>query len=339
MAVGESTWEILNDTYVRLGIVPVIGAGASTASRLPNWETLLLRVGKRVLPRTGEQLVRNLRKEGYSLPAIAGMLRPFCPTHVEFAEVVRKELYRDLPRGMRTAAGLWSGTVEFAQNNTTLRAIAALCAARSDKDQRFECNPRVHAIVTFNLDPLLRRYVQGRYGERLLRTVERPSKERHPGKINIYHMHGFLRFDALAGAKNAEAADKLVLAEQEYFDFFNSPTGLFNYTFLYLLREHSCLFVGLSMQDDNIRRLLHYSCKERVAAQLDEGESHERAGKRSTRHFAILLRPNDKLTKSAIEQSLLRLGVRTLWISKFEEIPERMGEMYAAGGNSWDLVY
>jgi hypothetical protein len=93
------------------------------------------------------------------------------------------------------------------------------------------------------------------------------------------------------------------------------------------------------MQDDNIRRLLHYSCKERIAAQRDEGEDSERASKRAGRHFAILLRPKKELTKCAIEQSLLRLGVHTLWILKFEEIPERLGEMYVAGGDRWETVY
>ena len=338
MSIDPSAWQLLNTTYASLGIVPVIGAGASAASGLPNWETLLLRIGRRLLPDTGERLIKELRKEGFSLPAVAGMLRPFCGES-DFAEIVREALYRDLPLAMRETDGLCDGFVDHMRANTTLRALGAICAVEASGQPQFECNPRIHAVVTFNLDPLLRRYVQARYDRRLLRTVERPSKERNPGKINIYYMHGFLRFDARAGERNAEASDKLVLAEQEYFDFFNNPTGLFNYTFLHLLREHSCLFVGLSMQDDNIRRLLHYSCKERVAALRDEGKDLGSASEIARRHFAILLEPREPLTQSAIEQALLRLGVRTLWISSFEQIPERLGEMYAAGGGRWEAVY
>lgn len=286
MSIDPSAWQLLNTTYASLGIVPVIGAGASAASGLPNWETLLLRIGRRLLPDTGERLIKELRKEGFSLPAVAGMLRPFCGES-DFAEIVREALYRDLPLAMRETDGLCDGFVDHMRANTTLRALGAICAVEASGQPQFECNPRIHAVVTFNLDPLLRRYVQARYDRRLLRTVERPSKERNPGKINIYYMHGFLRFDAKAGERNAEASDKLVLAEQEYFDFFNNPTGLFNYTFLHLLREHSCLFVGLSMQDDNIRRLLHYSCKERVAALRDERQrprERERDRQASLRH-------------------------------------------------------
>ncbi|HEU0079649.1 MAG TPA: SIR2 family protein [Longimicrobiaceae bacterium] len=54
-----------------------------------------------------------------------------------------------------------------------------------------------------------------------------------------------------------EAPDVRVFTEQEYFDFFNRPTSIYNYTFLHLLREFPCLFIGLSLKDDNIRRLLH----------------------------------------------------------------------------------
>ena len=46
----------------------------------------------------------------------------------------------------------------------------------------------------------------------------------------------------------------MVLTEQDYFDVFNDNTRLFNYTLLHLLREHSAVFVGLSLQDENLHR-------------------------------------------------------------------------------------
>lgn len=77
-------------------------------------------------------------------------------------------------------------------------------------------------------------------------------------------MHGFLRFDQAARDLSKNAPDAAVLTEQDYFEFFNDPMSLFNYTFMYLLREPPCLFIGLSMQDENIRRLLYFSRMERM---------------------------------------------------------------------------
>jgi hypothetical protein len=127
----------------------------------------------------------------------------------------------------------------------------------------------IRAIVTFNLDSLLQEYTRARYNNPgLLRTIERATQSPDISKISVYHMHGLLRFDNKAKQAEKEAADAVVLTEQDYYNFFNDPMSLFNYTFMYLLREYSCLFIGLSMQDENIRRLLHYSREERRQSYL-----------------------------------------------------------------------
>jgi hypothetical protein len=207
------------------------------------------------------------------LPAIAGMLKGECPKDTSFAEVVRKCLYETYPKEFYNINGdNKKGFIEYVQKyNSTLRACAALCATPDGSSLSFKKNSLIHGIINFNLDAVFRSFVLARYGGSplIVRTIERPSKSSDPLKISVYYMHGFLRFDSKAGNLRKEAHDKLVLSEHEYFDFFNNPNSLFNYTFLHLLREHSCLFIGLSMQDDNIRRLLYYSAKERHHAYIE----------------------------------------------------------------------
>ena len=151
--------------------------------------------------------------------------------------------------------------------------------------------------------------------------------------------NGFLRFDRGAGDRTKEAAYGAVLTEQDYFNVYNDPLSVFNYTFMYLLRESTCLFLGLSMQDENVRRLLHFSKLERARGYRNEGRSDERA--LLLRHFAILPRHEFPEVDDAIEESLLPLGTTPLWIDEFREIPERLGRLYesAAGIGSWELVY
>ncbi|MGH8070841.1 MAG: SIR2 family protein [Candidatus Entotheonellia bacterium] len=269
------------------------------------------------------------------------MLRTLCPEGDSFAELVRKNLYLTFPSDLHSASWRnWGNLVQFVQqSNPTLRTIAALCAIATGSEPPFKKNPRIHAIVNFNIDAVLRAYVHARYTYPLVRTVERPSKSPDPQKISVYYMHGFLRFDRRAGRLDKEAADKLVLSEHEYFDFFNNPTGLFNYAFLYWLREHSCLFIGLSMQDDNVRRLLHYSAKERFQAYREEGETRAEAKLKACRHFAILKQDDSADINQAIERSLTELGTRVLWVRSHDEIPMRLGQMYSVAGHDWDSVY
>ena len=202
----------------------------------------------------------------------------------------------------------------------------------------YKANRRIQAIVTFNLDALLQAYVYARYEKRLLRTIERPSASRNPEKISIYHMHGFLRFDPKAGDLSKEAPDAVILTEQDYFNFFNEPTSLFNYTFLYLLREFSCLFIGLSMQDENIRRLLHYSKMERLRAHMSEG-LRSVGREKLIRHYAVLMRSGKGPVDKAMEDTLNPLGTDVLWVNDYAEIPMQIEEIYRSVGESWGTVF
>ena len=141
-------------------------------------------------------------------------------------------------------------------------------------------------------------------------------------------MHGFLKFYRNA-RDNDDKEIPCVFTEGEYYDFFNRPHSVFNYTFLYLLREFNCLFVGLSMNDENVRRLLHYSTTER--------RQHARTNTRTAlRHFAILARSGSTRRDELTNLSLRRIGTRALWVDNHSEIPDRLGYVY--GESLWPKV-
>jgi len=103
----------------------------------------------------------------------------------------------------------------------------------------------------------------------------------------MYHVHGFFQFRKDKQTPDEEAPDIRVFTEQEYFDFFNQPISFFSYTFLYSLREYSLLFIGMSLKDENVRRLLHYSRKEMRESYEKEKEPPDEAERKSIRHYAI----------------------------------------------------
>ncbi len=343
--MSDDHWQQLEKAYQREGVVIVLGAGVSIGSNLPNWEQLIIGIAQKCLGDKGASVVKELRQHDYSLPAIASVIeRRFRQqgTQAQFLEYVREVLYAGLPpelyRQMMDEDRKKQFVEWIQETNPTLRSVASFSALKN-QTASFQANPLVYGIITFNLDALLQTYVNARYimgGLHFLRTIERPSSDYIFGRTNVYHMHGYLRFDAFAGDPSKESGD-ILLTEQEYFDFFNSPTSVFNYTSLYMLREHPCLFIGLSMQDNNLRRLLHYSKVERERGLIAEGRQ-DRVERQTMRHFAVMKREGDAIDEW-IETSLQPLGVRVLWVDEFHEIPDRLATVYNAAGASWSDVF
>ena len=334
------TWNHLEESYREKGLVLVLGAGVSLQCGLPSWEDLLKKLAARCFGAKGGLLFDELRELGYDLPAIAGMIQNSSPSDQKYSELVREALYEEFPffqggidKNNRDEFILYVQT-----RNPTMRAVASLCARGDAEGKHYTINPLIHGVVTLNVDSVLQAFSYARYKARLLHTVGRPAAETRPDKINTYHMHGYLRFGKGMGDLAKEAPDALVFTEQEYFDFFNRPNSLFNYTFLYLLREYLCLFVGLSMQDDNIRRLLHYSAIERAQGFKITGRGGA-DGKKSLRHVAILKKFHVPEVADQVEESLSHLGTRVGWVEDYAEIPDRLAAMYRSGGGNWETVF
>ena len=318
----------LREAYEADGLVLVLGAGVSLRSDIPDWKCLLIRVAEN---RDHQELADELRAGTIQLPVAASVLQKRIDDRTEFVETVREALYRDLPPAIR--AGDRDALVEHVRGNTTMRAVAAMCVVPDTKRPgKYEQNERIDAVATFNVDALFQTYVRARYGPRLLRTTERASAGAKRGKTSIYHLHGHLRFDRKARDPKKEASE-VVLTEQDYFDFFNDSTSVFTYTFLYLLRERPCVFVGLSLEDGNLRRLLHLSAKERRGGYRSEGETDAGVEAKVQRHFAFLLEEGSTETRQVREDALSLLGTRVIWVQQFEEIDDVLGEVY--GRERW----
>jgi hypothetical protein len=328
------------EVYRERGLVLALGAGVSSSSGIPTWTALLERVAEVACHTDGARLVSRLREAGFSLPAIAAILEREYDAEPEFREVVREALYRDFPLhgkegGPETERNLVAHTLDA---NTTLNAVAAFCAVPGE-DGIFVRNPRLHAIVNFNLDALFSAFVQAKYKGKaqadrgLVLTVERATKASALDRVSVYHPHGYLRFAAGSGssAEPEDALDQLIFTERQYFDFYDNPYSSFSSTIMFLLREHPWLFIGLSMLDENIRRLLHYSWKEHVQAASPEEAKRPR-------HFALLASSGDEELDRHQKASLLPLGVEILWLESYEEIPDRLRQIYECAGDDWETV-
>jgi len=342
----------LKRAYDSRRVVLALGAGVSVGCGLPDWNRLLRGLVRKYVPspRPSYQALADYFDHNPSV--IAGLVRDWFTSRTAFAEAIRRELY-DTGRFRRFYQKKFEPIrrdfVRFVERtNPTLCAAARLCVEDPSFRQFSSPNPAIRAVVNFNFDAVFRLYMHGRYGPESLRTIERASAQtdpawltRFPSRISVYHVHGYLQFLKLPQVRDAkravrrnqlfEASDLLTFAETDYFDVFDQPGSIFNYTFRFLLREYSMLFIGLSMKDINLRRMLHYSIAELRRSYRDE-TGKRLPQSRERRHFAILnSRGVASPMRDYVERDLARFGVRPLWVAGFERIPEVLDRLRGTG--------
>jgi hypothetical protein len=135
----------------------------------------------------------------------------------------------------------------------------------------------------------------------------------------VYHVHGFL---PRTGKLDPDA--DLVFSEDAYHSQFIDPFSWSNLIQLNKLTQNTCLFVGISLTDPNMRRLLDVAWRKNPNKTLS--------------HYIIKRLPRfadgdllDEVSKLLEEQDANALGLNVVWIDEFRELPAVLREI--AAGN------
>ena len=139
-------------------------------------------------------------------------------------------------------------------------------------------------------------------------------------ELGIYHVHGFLPRDNDAYSDLTQSL--LVFSEEGYHKLMLEPYNWANIVQLNFLMNNVCIFIGLSMTDPNLRRLLEIAAQKRNEADA------------ICKHYAIMRRfhisgskDNNAISRfEGINESLQEtffkeIGVNIIWIDEYEEIP------------------
>jgi hypothetical protein len=191
------------------------------------------------------------------------------------------------------------------------RAIANVLYA-----SQYQLSPALDAIATagarrictFNFDDLIEEALgMNGLAFRSLAPGD-PLDAKFEGTI-VAHPHGFL-----TASMTAEecAQTQIVFSEEDYHDLYGNPYSWANLIQLSLLLWHSCLFVGTSLTDPSIRRLLDSCAKLPIAH----------------KHYAIMRSPasGSEVGKAGEDLQFARnaelrsLGVDAIWINSFDEV-------------------
>jgi hypothetical protein len=234
----------------------VLGAGVSASVGLPSWNQLLVRICQtfighwrfhilqgsartdrppKALSIAGldlwddEEVLKLGAELAQGNQLLAAQQIKNCIRDLDWAYLLRKCLYEEADSKKLTDSPL----------------IKELAAVVSKMGQ-------VNAILNYNYDSLFEDYLE-KAGVRFTAVCDEGQRIRR-GSLPIYHVHGYLK-------RGGGPKTRIILAEDDYHEDLVAPYSWSNMLQSSLLTRSTCIFVGTSMTDPNLRRLLRSAFK------------------------------------------------------------------------------
>lgn len=251
-----------------------LGAGVSQDAGLPGWDKLLERITDNLLKNKKISLseAESIKNDSGSSSLIkARYLKTYLEKNqFQFVPIIRKALYAN----HHIPSKLLSIIAETIHNGKVLEAI------------------------TYNYDDLLENYLKDTHV--LYSSVDsqnRPSSLGFP----ILHVHGYI-----PQKSSDNLYDKsVVLSEDDYHSLYKDAFHWANIEQMHALLQTTCFFIGLSLKDPSLRRL------------MDIAHMH---GSQDAEHFAFLKR-DDYSDPSKAESLFISMGANIIWYEHYDELP------------------
>ncbi len=295
--------------YKRDDLVLFLGAGVSKEAGVPDWNTLVSdllvnmiseKLSNNKIPinnQEQQEIVKEIKSVNDSSPLLQAR---YIRTGLEksFTRVLTEVLYKNFDKTNYGTSDL-------------LKAISKMCVP-----------PRngigIRSVVTYNFDDLIEKNLENSGVS--LRTIYREIDISSKDELGVYHVHGYLPRE---NGDDGTLGNLLVFSEEGYHSLFLDPYSWSNIAQLNFLRENTCLMIGLSLTDPNLRRLLD------IAARKNDTPKHYVILKK---HSFNGIKSNEEIRKEVImkfasvdqklqEQSYLELGLNVIWVENYNEIP------------------
>ncbi|MDT8719038.1 SIR2 family protein [Clostridium sp. 19966] len=299
--------EGLKKKYYDDNLVMFLGAGTSKDAEIPTWNELIFELIVSLISENSKHNFTNEEKK-FIVSKIKNMNLDSPLLEARYVEKGLRDGFID-----KLTELLYKRCIN---TSNILEEITQLCIP-------IRGGIGIRAVVTYNFDDLLE-YNLNSLGitHRSIYTEEVPLKH----ELGVYHVHGFLPRDRNRYKDLSKWL--LVFSEAGYHSLILDPYNWANIVQLNYLRENTCLFIGMSMTDPNLRRLLDIA-----AVRRQENDN-------LCKHYAILKKEEfkvDKLIDSNIDENKIKvfekanrnimelsfkeLGINIIWIEDFKEIP------------------
>lgn len=277
----------------------VCGAGVSVGANVPSWNNLLLDLLDAMMRKVSKSQSVSFskinaedfqKKLGTSSLVIGKYLQS--NLGIDFLDELRNSLYDKNPKSCE----LIDAIVEV---------------ARPQRDGK-----PLDSIITFNFDALLEENLEKNNIK--YRAIYAEGIRSNSDELPIYHVHGYL-------PRNGKLSKdfNVVLSEDAYHTQFIEPFSWANLIQLNKLSQNSCLLLGISLTDPNMRRLLDVAKRKDPSLNLN--------------HYIVKKIPRtieksekkDEMLMFLEEQDANDLGLNVLWVNEFDQIPNMIRKLIA----------
>jgi len=282
----------------------VLGAGCSAPYRIPTWANL----------------VRDLASDifGTDLDSLPGASKAVSSLSLlSFARILNAHSFLDSYFYLKIRELLYKSYDPLA-SNPTYEEIAALLHFGAIEEKAARCpDANVSAIISYNFDNLLELQFEKLMLDGCFHSVfdEGSYKIGGPG-TSIYHPHGFIPLSI----DDASAGGPLVFSEDHYHRmYFDSHHWANQIQHMHFERD-TCLFIGLSFSDPNLRRMLDLA-----RSRSNDPRTHYAILKRSNSG----IKPDDDFADYMHEKDLGTFPIRVIWVDDFVEIATVLSKLRA----------
>lgn len=306
--------ENIRQQYRKGKISLFLGAGVSCSVGFPDWNTLLNSLYTNFVNRvvdnsttsnsTKKYIISNFTNiNGGSALSAARYLKEGLSrykTNSDFIDLIKESLYKVKPT-----------------QSPLIIAIVNLCKSRRG-------NMPIKSIVTYNFDDYLEKSINDAGLNYALICNDEDESETQG--LSIYHVHGFIPKDDVVDKKIS-----FIFSEEAYHKVYSEPYHWSNLVQLSMLREKSCLMIGLSMNDPNLRRLLE------IASQNNKKNHYVFLKRLKTEDFSKT-RSKTRINKDSVnniinahhvvqENMMSSFGINIIWYEDYDEIPKLINEI------------
>lgn len=256
-----------------------LGAGVSKSAGSVNWEELLNELCKvRGLNIENKgKIISDIQKGRYILEDYRGEQND---TPSTFYNDLRTILYDGIKQGRKEK-----------KKQKLIQSIASLVT---------NTQVNLESVITFNYDDLIEQEITlnpQKYKKGCI-SIYQESVTVDRNNIFVYHVHGYL------SETEGKQSKCIILGEKEYHQVYRDSYNWSNVEQLHALNRSTCFFIGLSMTDPNLRRLMDISYKE---------------SDKDCEHFVFLKK--DEYNIIYMENTMRRFGVNCIWYDKHDDLP------------------
>lgn len=288
----------LKEAYSGGNLTLFCGAGTSYDAGIPTWNTLL------------KSLLRAVYSENKDVPDIDTKLANLFQKRINVSPLILAQYLKTLLGKKFTSTVRDTLYQECTDRSKIVDAIAELSRQKRNRKP-------LRSIITFNFDDLIEEKLTKEKID--FKTIFTEGERFKEEELPIYHPHGFL-----PRKKTLTSKYEIVFSEETYHSQFIDPFSWSNLIQLNHLNNSICLFIGISLTDPNMRRLLdvsirkngkgeknHYIIKKRYAIE-DLYPENETVKVKDQKVIPVI--------ENIEEQDANNLGFNVIWINDFKEI-------------------